>query len=417
MTGFLAWAQARYAELRTQLNLPAHMTIKVILVMAGVGLIAIVSAFTYLFRYDVFRYQLDPRVPFITVPRNDLPDYRTKDAWALLPDSPDRISSGTGPADVFFLYPTVYDGGKRWNDVITNRKSRALLDDVYLPNYAGVYQRIGRVFAPRYRQASLFSHLTNREDARLARAMPMKDVSAAFDQFLKYSDGNRPIVLVGVEQGAVLLNRLLSDKIATQPELKARIAGVYLIEAVLPAFPEPGEFSLPICERRHEAGCKIGYASLVSGNSWRALNRPDRALVLMGNGDMVDLDRRPILCVNPVTGSGNQRKSDPRQNLGAANAAGVEWGLRPALQSRQVGAICKKDGLLHVTQPNSPLLRALGSWFDRRKVPQANLFYADLEADAMERVAAQMGRDQFPDLAPPIDRSVEIKDAPIHRPR
>ena len=33
-----------------------------------------------------------------------------------------------------------------------------------------------------------------------------------------------------------------------------------------------------------------------------------------------------------------------------------------------------------------------GDWADRRKVPAFNLFYADLEADAKERLAAWQAR-------------------------
>jgi hypothetical protein len=72
---------------------------------------------------------------------------------------------------------------------------------------------------------------------------------------------------------------------------------------------------------------------------------------------------------------------------GAANATGLEWGARPAFLTRQVSAQCD-EGILRIVRPKSTSLRPSGSWTDRRKAPAYNLFYADLEADALSRLAA-----------------------------
>jgi len=53
-----------------------------------------------------------------------------------------------------------------------------------------------------------------------------------------------------------------------------------------------------------------------------------------------------------------------------------------------VSAQCK-GGILEVSPPRSGAFKPTGSWADRRKVPAYNLFYADIEADALARVAAQ----------------------------
>ena len=44
--------------------------------------------------------------------------------------------------------------------------------------------------------------------------------------------------------------------------------------------------------------------------------------------------------------------------------------------------------MLEVTAPKSGAFKRTGSWTDRRKVPAYNLFYGDVEADALARVAA-----------------------------
>ena len=55
--------------------------------------------------------------------------------------------------------------------------------------------------------------------------------------------------------------------------------------------------------------------------------------------------------------------------------------------ARQVSARCE-GGVLRVSRPKSASLRPTGSWADRRKAAGFNLFYADEEADAKQRLAA-----------------------------
>ena len=54
------------------------------------------------------------------------------------------------------------------------------------------------------------------------------------------------------------------------------------------------------------------------------------------------------------------------------------------------------NGLLRTSRPKSSALRDSGSWADRRKVAAFNLFYADIEADALARAEVQIGRPLSP---------------------
>src|SRR6185312_9465045 len=99
---------------------------------------------------------------------------------------------------------TTFDGGHDWNSPIDDERSDRVFKRVMAPNYAGPFVQVGRVFAPRYRQASLYSLMSLQEDARAARAFAYGDVERAFRAFLaQYYDG-RPIVIVAVEQCGVL---------------------------------------------------------------------------------------------------------------------------------------------------------------------------------------------------------------------
>jgi hypothetical protein len=198
-------------------------------------------------------------------------------------------------------------------------------------------------------------------------------------------------VLVGVEQGGILAERLLNEEIAPNAALRGRLAGVYLIETVVPGRRVRPGAPVPACTRRDEAGCVVAWASLMDGDFQRAQELTNRSLVWNGGGELVTMDGRQPLCVNPLLGARNEIRAPAKLNLGAVNATGLEWGSRPALLKRQVWAQCE-NGLLHTGRPKSTSLRDSGSWTDRRKVDGFNLFWADIEADALARVAALKAR-------------------------
>ena len=133
------------------------------------------------------------------LPTAPAPNYAKAAAWAHLPTDSTPESR---PVDVFFVHPTTFDGGTNWNGPIGDRRSAALLERVMLPNYAAPFAGLGRVFAPRYRQASLYTSLTLFDDAIEAREFAYGDVRAAFDYFRDRLSRGRPFILVGVEQGA-----------------------------------------------------------------------------------------------------------------------------------------------------------------------------------------------------------------------
>ena len=327
---------------------------------------------------DVLRAGLNPRVPFQTYDPPPAPDYAKASAWILREDR----QAEAGEAAVFFVHPTTFDGGDDWNGPIDDARADAYLQRYVLTNYAGPFQRIGAISAPRYRQASLYTRMTIRDDAREAQIFPYRDIEAAFDVWLaRNPDG--PLVLAGVEQGGDLLDQLLRQRVAGDAALKARIVAVYLIDAIVAA----DNLGLPACARRSQVGCVVGWAQAEEGEDDMIQRRLSRAYVWGPRERLYDIADRPILCVNPILGSTSTAMAPARIHAGATNATGLEWGVRPALTTRAVAAQCR-DGFLRHTVPNRESFHNRGSWADHRKAPQYNLFYADLELDAENRLAA-----------------------------
>jgi len=352
---------------------------------AALGLIALLAAVALIWRDDILEALLDPKIPYTVYRPPPAPDYAEASAWGLLGED-----GAAAPADVFFVHPTTFDGGKDWNGPIGDRKSAEVLARIMLPNYAAPFAEGARVFAPRYRQASLYTSLTLFDDAIDARRFAYGDVRRAFAVFLDRLNRGRPFAVVGVEQGGSLAARLLSEVITPDPALKRRLVAVYLIDAVVAADEHRPDAPLPACESRDQSGCVVAWMSVQRGDFGRAHRILSRSVVWNDQGQFTPLAGRIPLCVNPLLGAASEADASERLNLGAANATGLEWGARPGFMARQVGARCE-GGILRVTRPRSASLRPTGDWAERLKAPGYNLFWADLAADFKSRVTAWQG--------------------------
>ena len=359
--------------------------------------LAIVAGALAIWWGDILQALLDPELPYAVYKPPAAPDYDRPGAWVL--GAPAAAKPDDPLADVFFVHPTTFDGGRNWNGPIDDRAANRVLMREMLPNYAGPFAAIGRVFAPRYRQASLYTSLTLFDDAIEARQFAYGDVRAAFRAFQTRIGHDRPFLVVGVEQGGTLASRLLREEIASDPATLRHLVAAYLIEAVVPADEHgPGE-PLPGCRSRAQSGCLVAWIP----SPWLDLARirriQTRSLVWNDKGVLVGLDGRQPLCVNPLLDAVSTAAGSPRLGRGAANATGLEWGARPGFMARQVGATCV-DGVLRLTRPRSASLRPTGDWARRLRVAPYNLFWADLEADARGRLAAWMANRRGP-LNPP----------------
>lgn len=345
----------------------------------GFFLVFLLTAAVAVWRGDILRAGLDPQVPFQTYEPPPAPDYADPRAWALL----DARAPGSGAANVFFVHSTTFNGGRHWIGAIGDPKADAYLYRVVLPNYAGPFARAGAVSAPRYRQASLYTRLTLRDDAREARAFAYGDVVEAFDAWLaRHPSG--PIVLAGVEQGADLLDRLIRARIAPDAAVRDRLVAAYLMDTIIAAENLP--VSIPPCIDRSQIHCVVAWSQVGDRDDGAARRRLRRATVWDERGHLVNLADRAAVCVNPVTGGAGEEQVPARLHRGATNATGLEWGARPALMAREVETQCR-DGLLRHTWPDLESFRETGNWADRRKARPYNMFYGDLEADVAERLA------------------------------
>jgi len=356
--------------------------------IAGTLIVLVVAALIW--RDHILEALLDPELPYAVYKPPPAPNYQARSAWAL---EPPLVGPDGKDVEVFFIHPTTFDGGKNWNGPITDRRASQAMNRWVLPNYAAPFTEAGQVYAPRYRQASLYTSLTLFDDAILARQFPYGDIRAAFAAFVQRIPPQSPFIIVGVEQGGLLASRLVRDTIGVNPSLRRRLIAAYFIETAVPAEDYATVSATPACAASDQTGCVVAWISSPTLDFIRASRIANRSLVWGRKGTLEGLNGRAILCVNPLLRRESDDEAAPRLNRGAANATGLEWRARPGFMARQVGAQCV-DGILRVTRPSSASLRAHGDWMERRKAPEYNLFWADLEADANARATAWKSKNR-----------------------
>ncbi len=313
------------------------------------------------------------------------------------PSAEDTFADGTEPAApgaasadeapdflVFFVHPTSYipialATDARWNapfgDAEAERRAR-----LFLRGMASPFSHAEQIWAPKYRQASFGSFLTDRPEARLALDLAYRDVAQAFDHFVSQAPDDMPIVLAGHSQGALHVLTLLRERVVGTA-LERRIAMVYPVGWPISIAHDLPALGLPACRTPRDAACIV---------SWSSFAEPaDPGLMLerftatpgfdgnpRGNG--------PILCVNPITGVRN----------GSAPASANFGTLRPdagftggTLIARAVPARCDAGtGLLLIGDP--PRLGDGVLPGNNYHVYDIPLFWANLRADITRRLIA-----------------------------
>ncbi|TAK13429.1 MAG: DUF3089 domain-containing protein [Anaerolineae bacterium] len=336
---------------------------------------------------------LRPAENFSAAPTPTPPDYASGDLWAARPegaDDADFSPPGSEPsenqtdaeADVFFIHPTTYYSNDHWNMPL-DEASRGEQSQNTLLNQASVFNACCRVFAPRYRQATLATFFSV-EDYPGPMALAYEDVRAAFIYYLEHDNGGRPFILAGHSQGSYHLLRLLQEEVSGHPVRKLLVAA-YIIGAPVPldhferTLPD-----LPPCTSASQTGCVVSWLTYdldATPSFYQRLNISYYQGVYERNDD------NNFLCVNPLTWQLDQVWAGAALNLGGlpllTRPTAFE-GFDPAAADAQ----CDERGLLRIHPPESDGYSS--GIFENGNYHTAdyNLFYLNLRQNAVERVEA-----------------------------
>ncbi|WP_417497636.1 DUF3089 domain-containing protein [Maricaulis sp.] len=363
----------------------------------------------WVLRDQVYRTFQDPGVPFQTYTPPPGADYGDEAGWYVR----EAFSDEDEPA-VFFVHPTTYSGGANWNGQLDKPRSVEMVRSVVLPNYAAPFANSGALFAPRYRQASLYAFMNNREDSVRARLFAYADIQRAFDAFIQQIGETRPIILAGYGQGGLDVLGLLIDRVSADEELTARLVAAYVIESPVPLdlFTGPLQ-SLPPCTTPEAVRCVYGFSSAMASEEGRLHILTERAMSWTPDGGLDFVDGRGLLCVNPLLSAVSNDYASARQHRGGVAAEGLGADVVPAPIPAQTGAQCA-DGVLFFEQPRSRALHRPRRLVEDYRLPPFNLFYEDIRFDVTRRsfnLAAILQDER--QWAPPLDAPEAIEDAPV----
>jgi len=379
----------------------------------AVGLLALVFlGAVALFAVERFAAEIlfKPDHGFAEEEKPAAPDYADLANWSAWPgreDAADRLPEGVTamadserPADVFYVHPTVYLKKDAWNADVADPVTNMLVDELPVLGQATAFNGCCRVYAPRYRQATLWTFMADEADNRAAIGFAYQDVARAFDHFVASIDADRPIILASHSQGTHHLVRLLDEKIIGTP-IADRIVVVYAIGGgMYEEQPARGLDGFPYCETAADLHCIVTWDAIDAAQSTgRDLDESSLSRWIAGAYQPANDTR--LGCVNPLSmtkdGEGAIEDNKGMVELDASQFAGVFVGREaPALGTQaslgaplpqSVSAICGDRGLLvdiakvedqvGATMPGGSL-----------HLQDYSLFYMDVFADAQARVAS-----------------------------
>ena len=308
------------------------------------------------------------------------PSYADTTAWLVLPGHPSGANQrppGLLPtaapdtvADVFFVHPTTYFWRwGYWNAPLRLHRLRHYTTRTSIRNQASLFAPVGRLYAPTYRQATLFAFFAPKDNPNVQPALDLAyaDVKAAFEYYLAHYNHGRPFIVAGHSQGTLHATRLLHELVDDNPLLRRQLVAAYLVGYQ----PRPTEYQhLPALPDSLATGGIVGWNTVLRNSDYAPYHG--------------------LLATNPLTWT-----LDSTNAPAALNRGGVPLNFRrvdPHLTSAQV-----HHGLLWVDDPHL-------SGYRRLRIPglpelsvsyhivDYNLFYLNVRENARARVRAWVRR-------------------------
>jgi len=328
------------------------------------------------------------------------PDYADVKNWAASPANPGLTAltpAGVPPAvresqvDVFFIHPTGYLHGADWNSRMDPSTATEENTKWMMANQASAFNGCCLIYAPRYREASIYRYLGAPPDiAQKSADLAYSDVDRAFTYFLEHYSKGRAFIIASHSQGTEHGFRLLKERIDGTP-LADRLVAAYLIGFQITDGAAAALKTVHVCTSATGTHCFVHWATWGEGGSPQA--RAGEKLV----------------CVNPLNWQRDGGMAAKALNLGAEPItgkftfrflrsdapAGTVFGPLGAPLKAYTWAECRKGFLTVADQSGTPFgkIDVGGENYHGLDYP---LFAMDIRENAEARVAAYL-KDQLHD--------------------
>jgi hypothetical protein len=323
------------------------------------------------------------------------PDYAKASSWAALPTTrsaadlvpPGSVAAKEPAVDVFFVHPTGYLNGGDWNSPLDLNSKTEENTTWMLANQASVFNGCCKIYAPRYRETSIYRYfVAPSEVTKKAADLAYGDVDRAFTYFLEHYSKGRPFIIASHSQGSEHAFRLLRERIDGTP-LAARLVAGYLIGFDIDDKRANALRTVHVCARADDIHCIVHWATYGEG-----ADKPRNQ------------DAGKLVCINPLTwqrdgaraGKALNKGAEPITGkfqpnlLGGEAASGVTFGPLQAPLKAWSWAECR-DGLLTVAdQTGGPFAKMDVGGKNYHGLDYA-LFAMDIRENATLRAQAWLG--------------------------
>ncbi len=337
-------------------------------------LIAISNKNYFLEKYLTYKFK--PLHNYQEYDEPKTPDYADLSFWAAHPQIDDMadklpISNGlknmqdSAEVDVFYVHPTTFLDKKSWNASAKSPISIGNLDPIFLQ--ATVFNGSARIFAPRYRQATIYSFLDDSGNSNYSFATARKDVISAFIYYLAHYNQGRPYFIAGHSQGSMMLIPVLKyiDRHSDDRFIAAYVPGWSISSKSFD--------NLKACDSPTAIKCF---------NVWNAKKWGATLDEFLTPSRYIGSD-----CVNPLSWKNNEDHVSKDHHLGAI-------GILPnKVDKHYVSAKCHGE-MLWVDLPSDPNYEAKLNRKNYHRVDYG-LFYLNIRENIKQRIEAYKASTTF----------------------
>ena len=188
---------------------------------------------------------------------------------------------------VFYIHPTTYFNGADWNVDTSYFRNNDLID-LCLENQASVFDGLGELYAPHYREMHIHAY-TDTINGFLAFDYAYGDVLNAFNKFIS-EIGEKKFIIASHSQGTNHAIKLIHDRIIPDQDINKNLILSYLIGMDL----KKTTLNIPECD---------GNTKLYCLECWRSFNRDYLPIAWKYGQDYISTN--PIIS-NPSDGYTNK---------------------------------------------------------------------------------------------------------------
>jgi hypothetical protein len=213
------------------------------------------------------------------------------------------VAAADPKIDCFYVYPTASNDPTLYSDLKPDAAEKRAVH-----GQAARLREKCRLFVPVYHSFTMtalrWAMAQPDPDKAVDFNVPYADVVAAWRSYLAHDNKGRGVVLIGHSQGAILLKRLIAEKIDGKPAQKLLVAAYLAGNRDLSA---KSFKSIPPCAAADQTGCLIAWSSYRDG-------QPGERFFGGTNAG------EPPLCVNPAALAGGRGPAKPYLSKPALSA-------------------------------------------------------------------------------------------------